>query len=185
MPLLASSNAGFVLNLLWALGLGNNNRILTEGPMMKYGDAGQFASTGGWGLAQGEPMSHYSQHDLAVLTKEQQDLVERVSKNIYRPCCNNSTHFPDCNHGMAMLGFLELAASQGASENEMYDAALALNSFWFPNEYAAIREYIKKYSVNADPKTVLGAKYSSAAGYRNILSKIDPPKGASGGSCGV
>ena len=50
-------NSGFVLNLLWALGLGNKNEILDNGPMTdkKYGGAGRFASTGGWTLAEGDP----------------------------------------------------------------------------------------------------------------------------------
>ena len=50
-------NSGFVLNLLWALGLGNKNEILDNGPMTdkKYGGAGRFASTGGWTLADGGP----------------------------------------------------------------------------------------------------------------------------------
>ena len=58
-------------------------------------------------------MNHYSMHRFIVLTPEQQALVEKVSKGIYRPCCGNSVYFPDCNHGMAMLGLLELMASQG------------------------------------------------------------------------
>ena len=126
-------NSGFVLNLLWALGLGNKNEILDNGPMTdkKYGGAGRFASTGGWTLADGDPMSHYSKHRFMVLTPEQQALAEKVSKGIYRPCCGNSVYFPDCNHGMAMLGLLELMASQGALEEEMYKQALAVNSYWF------------------------------------------------------
>ena len=119
-------NSGFVLNLLWALGLGNKNEILDNGPMTdkKYGGAGRFASTGGWTLADGDPMSHYSKHRFMVLTPEQQALAEKVSKGIYRPCCGNSVYFPDCNHGMAMLGLLELMASQGALEEEMYTRRL-------------------------------------------------------------
>src|SRR3989344_6091313 len=109
-------NAGVILNSFWALGLGNKNPILEEGEMMdpRYGGAGRFASTAGWTIAQGDPMSHYSRHTFMILTNEQQALVDKVSKGIYRPCCDNSTHFPDCNHGMAMLGLLELMASQGA-----------------------------------------------------------------------
>ena len=72
-------NSGFVLNLLWALGLGNKNEILDNGPMTdkKYGGAGRFASTGGWTLAEGDPMNHYSKHRFIVLTPEQQALVEK------------------------------------------------------------------------------------------------------------
>src|SRR3989344_1407100 len=101
-------NAGVLLNMLWAFGLANKNPILEQGPMMdpRYGGAGRFASTGGWTLAQGNAMDHYYAHQFVTLTGEQQLLVERVSKNIYRPCCDNPTYFPDCNHGMAVLGLL-------------------------------------------------------------------------------
>ena len=183
-------NSAFLLNLFWALGLGNKNDILERGPMAdpRYGGAGNFASTGGWTLSQGDPMEHYSRHPLVVLTPEEQQLVERVSKNIYRPCCDNPTFFPDCNHGMAMLGLLELMASQGISEKEMYKAALQVNSYWFPEEYRTIRTYFERRGVSweeADPKEILGARYSSASGYARILVEVQPPEPQSGGSCGV
>jgi len=129
-----SDNAHTVLNTLWALGLSNKNSILENGPMMdkQYGSAGNFASTGGWTLSKGNAMDHYSMHSFITLTPEQQALVEQVAKNIYRPCCNNSTYFPDCNHGMAMLGLLELLASQGKKEAEMYKIAEEVNGYWFP-----------------------------------------------------
>ena len=94
----------------------------------QFGGADKFASTGGWSLSKGNAMDHYSRHNFVVLTQAQAELVERVSKNIYRPCCNNSTYFPDCNHGMAMLGLLELMASQNISEGQMYKIALSVNS---------------------------------------------------------
>src|SRR3990167_9984532 len=67
-------NSAYLLNLLWALGLANKNPILDSGEMVNkdYGGAGNFASTGGWTLAKGEPMSHYSQHQFINLTPEQQ-----------------------------------------------------------------------------------------------------------------
>lgn len=183
-------NAGVFLNLLWAFGLGNKNDILEKGPMTekKYGGAGGFASTGGWTLAQGNAMKHYSKHQFVSLTPEQQQLVERVSWNIYRPCCGNPTYFPDCNHGMAMLGFLELMASQGIGEGDMYQYALALNSYWFPETYVNLARYFDSKDVpwkKVDPKEVLGADYSSSSGYRNILNKIKPVQQQGGGSCGV
>lgn len=185
-----SENSGVLLNLFWALGLGNKNVILETGEMANpiYGGAGNFASTGGWTLAKGGAMEHYSRHPFIVLTPEQQQLVERVSKNIYRPCCNNSTDFPDCNHGMAMLGFLELMASQGVSENEMYKAALQLNSFWFPDAYEAITHYLKSKDIDwsmVDPKEILGADFSSGSGYQKILSQIVAPVQKNNGGCGA
>jgi len=141
---ITKENAGYLLNLFWALGLASKNPILDSGEMQNkaYGGAGNFASTGGWTLAaspatgsgQGDAMEHYSRHMFFALTPEQQALVDKISSGIYRPCCNNSTHFPDCNHGMAMLGLLELMASQGVSEANMWKTALSVNSYWFPDQ---------------------------------------------------
>ena len=183
-------NAQTLLNLLWALGLGTKNDILEKGPMMdpKYKSAGNFASTGGWSLASGKAMEHYSMHPFIILTKEQQALVEQISQNIYRPCCGNSTYFPDCNHGMAMLGLLELMASQGVSEKEMYDAALAVNAYWFPDTYLTIGKYLNKKGTSWDKagaQKILGFDFSSGSGYAQIRSEVEPAKPKSGGGCGV
>ncbi|MBI2623154.1 MAG: hypothetical protein HYW65_01080 [Candidatus Liptonbacteria bacterium] len=184
-------NAGALLNVLWAFGLGNKNPILEEGPMTssQYGGAGRFASTGGWTLAKGgDAMAHYSAHEFVTLNLAQQQLVERVSQNIYRPCCDNSTYFPDCNHGMAMLGLLELLAANGATEDEMYRAALAVNSFWFPNEYATIAKYLTSKGINpaqANPKEILGKEYSSASGFQRVASLVPREENQGGGGCGV
>lgn len=191
---MTEENSPVILNFLWALGLANKNPILEEGEMMNpaYGGAGNFASTGGWtisrstgsGQAAGDAMEHYSKYALIDLTLEQQELVDKVSRGIYRPCCNNSTHFPDCNHGMAMLGLLELLASQGASEEEMYKAALAANSYWFPDTYITIAAYMKGRGVewkNVDPKEVLEINYSSASGFANVASQVTASSRSSGG----
>ncbi len=174
-------NSDLLLNLLWAFGLGNKNEILEKGPMVdpRYGDPSRFASTGGWTLAKGDAVEHYSKHLFVVLTPPQQALVEEVSKNIYRPCCNNSTYFPDCNHGMAMLGLLELLASQGAGENQMYQTALQMNSFWFPDQYAVLKLQ------DVSPKEILGINYSSAFGYAKVESSLPREQNQGGGSCGV
>ncbi len=190
--MMTRENAPYLLNLLWALGLANKNPILEDKTEMMnpgYGGAGNFASTGGWTLAMGDAMEHYNMHSLVPLTATQQKLVDDVSRNIYRPCCGNSTHFPDCNHGMAMLGLLELMASQGVSEKDMYKAALAVNSYWFPDTYLTIAMYMQQKSVAWDkvsPKEMLGADYSSSAGFQNISSQVNVPSGQGGdGGCGV
>ena len=191
--MMTRENAPYLLNLLWALGLANKNAILEDKTEMmnpNYGGAGNFASTGGWTLAKGDAMTHYNMHVLVTLSAEQQKLVDRVSRNIYRPCCGNSAHFPDCNHGMAMLGLLELMASQGASEEEMYKAALAVNSYWFPDTYLTIATYMQENKgvawEDVAPKEVLGSAYSSSAGFQEILSQASAPSTGGGGSgCGV
>lgn len=183
-------NSGTLLNLLWAFGLANENKILAEGPMndKNYGGAGGFASTGGWTLAKGDAVTHYSKHAFVKLTPEQQALVERTSQGIYRSCCGNSTYFPDCNHGMAMLGLLELMAAQGVSEDDMYRAALQVNAYWFPSTYLTLAKYFAKQGIAWDrvnPKVALGADYSSSAGFRQIQAQVEPPTSKGGGGCGV
>ena len=188
---LTQENSGLILNLLWAFGLANKNTILETGPMVDpaYGGAGGFASTGGWSVSVGDSMDHYSRHKFFDLNAEQQAFVDKVSRGIYRPCCNNSTHFPDCNHGMAMLGFLELMASQGVSEEEMWKAALSVNSYWFPDTYLTIETYMKNKGVawkDVNPIEILGINYSSASGYAKIASQVVAPINTEGGSgCGV
>src|SRR3989344_1425196 len=184
---ITQDNAGYLLNLLWALGLANKNPILEDGAEMMnpgYGGAGNFASTGGWTIAKGDAMNHYNMHSLVTLTADQQELVDKVSRGIFRPCCGNSTHFPDCNHGMAMLGLLELMASQGVSEQDMYKVALAVNSYWFPDTYLTIAMYMQQKGVawqDVSPKEVLGANYSGAAGFQNISSQVNTPSNGGGG----
>lgn len=188
---ITEDNADYLLNLFWALGLANKNSILDSGEMMdpRYGGAGNFASTGGWTMAMGDAMDHYSKHVFFTLTEEEQSLVDKISQGIYRPCCGNSTHFPDCNHGMAMLGLLQLMASQGVSEEEMWKTALAVNSYWFPDTYMTIAQYMDERGVeweNVRPEEVLGRDYSSAQGFSRIAAEVTQPGSQKGGGgCGV
>ena len=50
-------------------------------------------------------------------------------------------------------------ASQGVSEEEMYKAALVVNSYWFPDTYITIAKYLKSQGKDwsqAVPKEILG-----------------------------
>lgn len=188
------ANAGYILNLLWALGLSQKTSILTTGPIMNTPSIkpSQFASTGGWTLAKGDTMDHFAAHNLLNLTSEQEALVAKVAKNIYRPCCGNSTYFPDCNHGMGMLGLLELMASQGLSEEMMYKGALYANSYWFPDNYLTIASYFEKQGTSwdqVDPKIALSAEYSSSAGFQKVASQTSAPassgQGRPSSGCGT
>ncbi|MDP3998711.1 MAG: hypothetical protein Q8P89_03795 [bacterium] len=188
---MTQQNANFLLDLFWAFGLANKNDVLDKGEMMRDPkQVGNFASTGGWTLAKSQATDYYSKFSLVKLTPEQQALVEKVSQGIYRPCCGNSTHFPDCNHGMAMLGLLELMAANGVSETDMYKKALVVNSFWFPQTYVELAAYFQEQGKNwnqVDPKEVLGKNYSSAQGYQKTRSQIKslPQPQQGGGGCGA
>lgn len=192
-------NSYFLLNFFWAFGLANKSKILEEGDMMKYGGisgAGNFASTGGWSslTKSGDAMQYYSKKAIIPLTSEQEKLVNDVASNVYRPCCGNSTAFPDCNHGMALLGIFELMAAQGANQQQMYQAAKYINSFWFPgNAYDATLYFKNKDGLsfkNIDPKKFLSKDVFSAFGAQTVKKWLvdkglaqPPPK--QGGGCGV
>ena len=181
-------NSYFLLNFFWAVGLANRSEILDKGQIMQYGgkkDASKFASTGGWTLAKGDAMNYYSKSALIPLTKDQEELVDAVAANIFRP---------DCNHGMALLGVLQLMAGNGAGEPEMYEAGKYFNAFWFPGNYYDLALYFKNKDgqlfKDIDPKTLLSRDYSSASGWQNAKQWLaekgliqQPPK--QGGGCGV
>lgn len=189
-----TENAHFLLNFFWAVGLANKNSILTEGPMVQQSDGKveRFASTGGWTIATKPVTELYASLDLIPLTAEGQKLVEEVAAGIYRPCCDNHTLFPDCNHGMAMLGVLQLMASQGATADEMFEAAKYINAYWFPGQtletaiYFQINENIDFKSANA--RLVVSEAFSSASGARRVHEDLEakgllPQSAGQGGSC--
>lgn len=189
-------NAYFLLNFFWAFGLANANPILTEGPMMQYGKEGvtRFASTGGWSVAARPIAELYAGAAIVTLSAEQQERLEEVASSVYRPCCNNPTHFPDCNHGMAMLGLLELMASQDFGEEAMFEAAKYANAFWYPNQMVKLAAFFKASREQdfseVDPRQLLGPNYSSQAGFRQVndwlaANGLLEPGPGGGSSCGV
>jgi hypothetical protein len=190
-------NAYFLLNFLWALGLTNQNPILTEGQMMEYGGIekiGSFASTGGWTLGAKAPTELFASAALIPLTPEKQAHLEEVAEGVYRPCCNNHTAFADCNHGMAMLGLLALMASQDATTEEMFEAAKYINAFWFPQqtlEAAVVFKVTENQDfAQIDARKLVGPQFSSGSGSKQVhqwladngLLQQAPD---SGGSCGA
>ena len=185
------NNSQFVVDTLWAFGLTQKSKVLDEGPMKNSGtDLGNFASTGGWTLGKESATKLYSSQELVQLNDFQQNLVKKIAESIYRPCCDNPTSFPDCNHGMAALGLIELEVAAGLSEEQIYRDVLAFNSFWFPQTYLEIAVYFSQQGKGwgeLDPKTILGSEYSSASGSAVISSQVKDVPGldSGGGSCGV
>lgn len=189
-------NARFLLNFFWALGLANQNPILTEGPMDQYseGDIGRFASTGGWTLGERPATELYATAPIISLTPAQQARLEEVAFHVYRPCCDNHTAFADCNHGMAMLGLLELLASQDASVDEMFAAAKGVNAFWFPQQALETAVFFKAAMnldyADVDARMATGPEVFSGTGFRQVHqwlvenNRLAPPQGG-GNSCGV
>ena len=186
------NNSRFVVNTLWALGLANKSKVLDQGPMRTGGNPTKnFASTGGWTLGSKPAMEVYSSHELIPLTDEQQDLVEKIAGNVYRPCCGNHTAFPDCNHGMAALGYIELAVASNLSEDQIYKDLLAFNSYWFPQTYVEMAVYFQQEDglswEQVDAKKALSNDFSSSRGSQKIKQAVSSVPGlkSQGGSCGA
>lgn len=185
------NNSRFLVNTLWALGLTNKSKVLDEGMMKTSGNPTErFASTAGWTLGTKPAMELYSSEELISLTDEQQEKVKEIAGNVFRPCCGNSTAFPDCNHGMATLGYIELAVASGLSEEQIYTDLLAFNSYWFPTTYIEMGVYFSqqdKQWENVDAKIALSGEYSSAQGAQKISQAVADVPGikSQGGSCGA
>lgn len=193
---LNKQNAYFLLNFFWALGLANQNPILTDGPIMQSGQdqIGRYASTGGWTLASKPLLDIYVYAPIVTLNPAQQERLEDVAMHVYRPCCDNPTYFPDCNHGMAMLGLLELMASQDATPQEMYSAAKYANAFWYPNQSIELAMYFETAKgldfAKIDSQELVSKNYSSGSGYKTVHqwladNNMLPSSSGSGSSCGV
>lgn len=192
--LLTRENAHYHVNLLWPLGLANYMSSNKSSPVNGK-SLFNFASTGGWTLGKEKNGgAYFNKFKIVELTPEQESLVTKIAKNTYRPCCNNSTFFQDCNHGSALLGLLQLGVSQGLSEDELYREALTFNSFWFPDNYLQTALYFKVTKniewENVSPQEVMGKDFSSISGWsKNIHEKIKQlgilPQKEGGASCGV
>ncbi|MCL4359832.1 rhodanese-like domain-containing protein [Patescibacteria group bacterium] len=186
------SNAQFVVDMLWALGLAQQSPVYTDGPMgTEYkAEAGNFASTGGWTLGRGNALRYLNSNNILNLSEAEQEKVAAIAKTVYRPCCGNPTYFPDCNHGMAALALIELMVANHMDDADIYKYLLGFNSFWFPDTYVTTAVYFARRGVawkNVDAKEVMGETYSSGKGAATIAANVGelPWRSGSGSACGT
>lgn len=196
MPILVTKeNSAWLINILWPLGL-SNRMLLNEQSPIAGENVGNYASTGGWTLGKEQNGGvYFNTLRLIELTPEQEKRVVAIAESIYRPCCNNSSFFQDCNHGSAALGLIELGVAQGLTDEEIYKTVLVFNSYWFPQNYTEMAFYFQhaknKVWNDIDPKIILSKEYSSLSGWmnnihtpaQNIPGLIPPTE--SGGGCSV
>ena len=185
-----ADNSQFVVDFLWAIGLAQKSNAYTDGPMGKEykKDVGNFSSTGGWTLSKSKAINYLGKFELFDLSPDQQKRVEDIAKNVYRPCCGNSTWFPDCNHGMAALAAIEMMVAKSLPDDEIYKSVLKLNSFWFQGTYLTTAGYFATQGVSwdkVDAKKVLSAEFSSSSGAAQIAKKVTPVTGGGGSGCGA
>jgi hypothetical protein len=174
----SDQTASDLVDLLWPVGLANKTTFNDKSPLNTPFIPG-FASTGGWNASRAENASvYFNKVEAVTLSDEQQAMVLDVASNSFRPCCDNSTLYQDCNHGSALLGLLELAASQGATRLGLYGVALTANSYWFSDNYAKTALYFAHFQHaswrNIRPDLVLGPDYSSLSGWeKNVDERLD------------
>ncbi len=153
-----NDNAVFMMYMLWAMAKHNQNQILADSPIAKYFENYDI----------GVGRAGYNDTPLLALNPEQQALAKRVAENAYRPCCGNSTAVPDCSHGYSALGLVQLMASQGFSEEEIFDTFVKFNSYWFPETYIKNALYFEITEglswEDVDKKLVAGKEYSTLRG---------------------
>jgi len=194
--IMSMRTAPYLLNLMWPLGVATKTQF-NEKSQLNGPRVGSFASTGGWTLGEARNGGDYFNTVSSIaLTDAQEATVLEAAENSYRPCCNNSTFFQDCNHGSALLGLYELAASQGASVDELYAVGRIANSYWYPGKYVEMAYYFQKLENKpwnqVAAKTILDKKYSSIGGWQKnvhqpmVEAGILPGKPTGGGSgCAV
>ena len=192
---LTRDNAGNYVNLLWPVGLSNRLDANTGSPLNGPNLDG-FASTGGWTLGmEATGGGYFNKFPIVEMSPAAETLAVRVATSTYRPCCNNSTFFQDCNHGSALFAVLQLGASQGLAEAELYREALAFNSFWFPDYYIATALYFKVARKmdwkNVDAKLIMGPEFSAGGPWQqNVMVPLQAykdlvPGPGAGANCGT
>ncbi len=162
-----SKNAVFMMYVLWALAKHNDNSLLHDSPFAQYFDDYDI----------GVGKTGYGDTKLIELNSEEQEIAEYTSLNSYRPCCGNPTGQPDCSHGFSALGLIELMADQGYTKEQIFDAFVKFNSYWFPSTYIQDAIYFKlaenKDWSDVDKELVAGKQYSSLSGSYAVKKHLE------------
>jgi hypothetical protein len=73
---------------------------------------------------------------------------------------------------MAMLGLLELLASQDASVDDMFEAVKYMNAYWFPQQALETAIFLKSEKnldfSQADGRFLAGREIFSGTGFANV-----------------
>ena len=95
---------------------------------------------------------------------------------------------------MAMLGLLELMASQDASVNEMFEAAKYVNASWFPQQTLELAVLFKTVGntefARVNARQVVRTQLTSGSGFQAVHQRLTQSGNLdqvpqAGGSCGV
>jgi len=195
---LATDTAPYLLNLLWPMGLATK-AAFNDQSTMRRPDLPSFASTGGWTLGKAKNGAvYFNSVETVVLDETANAAVRQAAEQTFRPCCNNSTFFQDCNHGSAMLGLFELAAAQGFARDELLALAKQANGYWYPQQYVEMALWYDlgqgKSWDEAPPAETVSFQMASATGWQKVVHAylirrgvVPAPRdnGGGGGGCAV
>lgn len=170
---LATDTAPYLLNLLWPMGLATRAAFNDASPMRRP-DLPSFASTGGWTLGKAPNGAvYFNSVETVFLNKTANVAVREAAEQTFRPCCNNSTFFQDCNHGSAMLGLFELAAAQGFSRDDLLTLAKQANGYWYPQQYVEMALWYDLGQGKSWPEVpaaeTVSFQMASASGWRKVV----------------
>lgn len=167
-------NSVLVYNILWALGYANKNPVL-DYELERYGSdtvvrglAGSYFSFADLGGNSKRPQGGYNSFELVTTTQEQQEIVNKISSEGAVPSCGNTFNLPDCSCSFAVLALTELGASQGLTEEEIYEDLKGILPYRFPRIYVLHAIYFKLTKNldwdSVDAKTLVNKEFSSAQG---------------------
>jgi hypothetical protein len=149
----------YLMYVFWALAFVNANPVLNVSTHMYANNTSPIGS------------AKYDSLPILKFTSMQQELIEDIALNSYRPCCNAPTLKPDCSHGFAALGLIEFLVSNGVSRDNIFKTLLQFNSYSFSNDYAdvtlALQEQGQSWN-SANATQIMGYSYSSLEAHQVI-----------------
>lgn len=178
------NNSVLIYNILWAAGFYNKSPIL-DYELEKYGWetvknlAGYYFSFANLGNGSTLPQAGYNYFDLIQLSKDQKDLTMKIAGKSAVPSCGNALHLPDCSCSFAIDALIVMMASQGFSEQQIYQAMKDIYPYRFPGIYVQ-HALLYKLDKNqnwpeVNPEELVGINMSSAQGVaymRKTLANI-------------
>lgn len=178
------NNSILIYNVLWAIGFVNKSPIL-DYELEKYGWdtvknlAGYYFSFANLGNGSTLPQSGYNYLELISLSAEQKNAVMKIAGKSAVPSCGNALYLPDCSCSFAIGALIQLMASQGFTEKQIYQAMKDVYPYRFPGVYVRHAILFKitenKNWQDIDAEQLVSIEFSSAQGVArvsNLLANI-------------
>lgn len=184
------NNSVLIYNVLWAIGFVNKSPIL-DYELEKYGWdtvknlAGYYFSFANLGNGSTLPQSGYNYLELTTLSAEQKNAIMKIAGKSAVPSCGNPLHLPDCSCSFAIGALIQLMASQGFTEKQIYQAMKDIYPYRFPGIYVRHAVLFKitenKNWQDIDAEQLVSMEFSSAHGVARVSNFLANVLNVSGG----